>query len=60
MTLPRPLIHDLPSIQTRFGLPEDDLHRLLRGSRRGVERHARMLHITSITTPTTDKGADKQ
>jgi len=36
---------------------EDDLHRLLRDIRRGVERHARPRHNTRTVTPSTQEGA---
>ena len=36
---------------------EDDLHRLLRDIRRGVERHARLPHSTRTDTTSTYKGA---
>jgi hypothetical protein len=38
---------------------EDDLRRLLRDIRRGVERHARLLHSTRTATPSTQEGAPK-
>jgi len=36
---------------------EDDLRRLLRDIRRGVERHARLPHSTRTVTPSTQEGA---
>ena len=36
---------------------EDDLHRLLRDIRRGVERHARLPHNTFTDTTSTREGA---
>ena len=36
---------------------EDDLRRLLRDIRRGVERHARLPHSTRTVTPSTHEGA---
>ncbi len=38
---------------------EDDLQRLLRDIRRGVERHARLSPSTSTTTPPTQEGTQK-
>ena len=38
---------------------EDDLRRLLCDIRRSVERHARLSHTTSTTTPPTQEGTQK-
>jgi hypothetical protein len=38
---------------------EDDLRRLLRDIRRGVERHGRLPHSTRTTTPSTQEGTLK-
>jgi hypothetical protein len=38
---------------------EDDLRRLLRDIRRGVERHARLPHNTRTVTPSTQEGPPK-